>query len=382
MGPPVQLTPIGILGIEVVQCVQDLKNSVPLIAGKPTMVRVYFDPATVTQLTPIGAELAWSRGGAETFLPPTSGSLLLGPTSPVSLQQQRATLFRSIGFRLPPQAVAAGTLRLRISRLFRPFVGVGGDLPVDSTKVTTVTFIDAPPLRIRVIGLRYKDGTATVAPAAVHFAYLKSFLLRAYPIASIEWSQVVVDADFGPPFDDNTSSLANAQIAALRSREVSSGVDPRTHYYGLVDDNGGKNFMRGESFPVPDTPHPDVVASGPAGVPNGYKGDSDASYADWYGAHELGHTFGRSHPGFPPPPEQDRSDQLFPFADGCISSPANEFAGLDIGDPELGLRPSALSGLLHHDIMTYSDNQWISPYTYQGILAWLKQEDALGPPVT
>src|SRR5580704_7584462 len=36
-------------GIEVFQCVQELTHSVPLIAGKVTIVRVYLDPASVMQ---------------------------------------------------------------------------------------------------------------------------------------------------------------------------------------------------------------------------------------------------------------------------------------------------------------------------------------------
>jgi hypothetical protein len=32
--------------------------------------------------------------------------------------------------------------------------------------------------------------------------------------------------------------------------------------------------------------------------------------------------------------------------------------------------------------MTYADNQWLSAYTYQAILARLLEEDALGPLVT
>ena len=189
-----------------------------------------------------------------------------------------------------------------------------------------------------------------------------------------------VDADFVAPFNASTVDLANAQIAALRSREVSSGVDPRTHYYGLVDDDSGRNFMRGKAFAIPGAARPDTVASGPAGVPNGFAGDRDASYADWYGAHELGHTFGRFHPGFPPG-QQDASDPQFPYDDGCLSSPDNKYVGVDLGDHDLNLPAAALPGLKYHDVMTYADNQWLSAYTYQAILARLQEEDALGPPV-
>ncbi|WP_250532338.1 hypothetical protein [Caballeronia sp. ATUFL_F1_KS39] len=365
-------TAVEIRGIEVVQCVQDFANSVDLIAGKATIARLYVDPVSVDRAGEITGEIAWSRGGAETYLP-SMNTVRIDPGKPIEIGRQRTDVNASLNFRLPCQAVAAGPLRLRLSRLFQPG---GGNLPIGAPKPVDVSFRTGPPLRIRVIGLRYNNGEAAISPAAIHFAFLKSFLLRAYPIASIEWSQIVVDADFRAPLNESTADLANAQLAALRSREVSSGIDPRTHYFGLVDDDGSRNFMRGKAFTIPGTPQPDVVASGPAGVPKGLAGDRDASYADWYGAHELGHTFGRYHPGFPPG-QQDASDANFPYENGCISPPDGMFAGLDVGDSALNLAMVALGGTEHHDVMTYADDQWLSPYTYKAILDRLIAEDAL-----
>ena len=50
-------------------------------------------------------------------------------------------------------------------------------------------------------------------------------------------------------------------------------------------------------------------------------------------------------------------------------------------DHDLNLPPAALAGLKYYDVMTYTDNQWLSAYTYQAIFARLQEEDALGPPV-
>ena len=363
---------VGTRGIEVIQCVQDLANSVELVADKATVVRIYLDPATVGRSGKVGGEIAWSRAAADAYLPAIN-AVSIDPAKPLSIADQRSDLANSLNFRLPPEALGAGKLQLRLNRLFQPG---GPDLPIGNPAPLVVELKTAPPLRIRVIGLRYNNGQQDVSPAAIHFAYLKSFLLRAYPTASLEWSQIVVAGDFKAPISESTADLANAQVAALRSREVSSGVDPRTHYFGLVDDDGSRNFMRGKAFAIPGTAQPDVVASGPAGVPNGFAGDRDASYADWYGAHELGHTFGRYHPGFPPG-KQDASDPHFPYAEGCISPPDGQFAGLDLGDATLGLPMAALAGTDHHDVMTYAVNQWISPYTYKAILQRLIEEDAL-----
>src|SRR5262245_45540382 len=91
---------VQVRGVEVVQCVQDLTNSVPLLATKTTIVRVYLDPTSVSQTGQITGELAWSRsGGADTFLPGIN-SLRLNPWSPFNLQEQREDLDRSLNFRL------------------------------------------------------------------------------------------------------------------------------------------------------------------------------------------------------------------------------------------------------------------------------------------
>lgn len=370
-------TTVQVLGIEVVQCVQDLQNRVPLVANKTTVVRIYLDAASFSKAATVTGEIAWTKGGAETYLPALN-KVRVDPGSAETLDDQRSEIDRSLNFRLPAQAIGGGGLDLRLSRIIVPG---GADLPIGTPLPRQVNFTAVPPLRIRVIGLRYATTSGTVAPAAVHFAYLKSYLGRAYPVPAVEWSHIVVDSDFRAPINDGTVDLANAQIAALRSREVSGGVDPRTHYYGMVDDDSSRNFMRGKAFAIPASPQPDVVASGPAGVPRGFAGDEDASYADWYGAHELGHTFGRFHPGFPSG-QQDASDPTFPYSDGFISTPDQRFVGLDTGDPELGLPMQALPGRVYHDVMTYADNQWLSAHTYEAILARLIDEDSLGPQIS
>ena len=68
------------------------------------------------------------------------------------------------------------------------------------------------------------------------------------------------------------------------------------HHYGLISDGGGPYFVRGQSEDVPGN-----NASGPAGRPSGnFSWDTDASYADWYGGHEIGHMYGRQHPEIVP----------------------------------------------------------------------------------
>lgn len=328
------------LGIEVTQVVQDLQNSVRLVAGKTTVVRVYLDATALdpSTATVVRGVLAWRRPGtAEAYLVSLNGVVLTG-ASRMALGAQRLDVSASLNFQLPAEAVAPGQVAFRLADLHAS----GGDgVPVAGITEVAVDFLATPPLMARVVGLRYLvpespgSPARAVSPNAVHFDYLRSYLHRAYPVSTIEWSQIVVDADFAPPFDNTfpsptmTAALANAQLVAMRSREVEVmtfpdsplvevGVDPRTHYYGLVSDDAGRNFMVGMTMLRNGQAGPDLPGSGPVGVPlNGYMGDTDASFADWYGAHELGHSFGRMHPGFLP---ISRRPQIPPFRSLTVRS--------------------------------------------------------------
>lgn len=380
-GPAAAAT-IGVRGIEVVQVIQAIDNRVRLIAGKPTVVRIYLDPAAVAAPTLVTGELTWRRGNGGAFFLAAMNRVRLDPARTPDLRGQRFDLAESLNFRLPPEALVVGPLEFTLNRINVP----GGErLPLSPQPATTITFVAAPPFRVRAIGLRYKstlNRAATITPEAIHFDYLRSYLLRAYPVASLEWSQIVVDGDrLTPPFPPSQSILVNAQLSALRAREIAAGADPRTHYYGLVDDEAGNSFMRGSAVYDEATTIFGLAACGPCGVPNGWTGDSDASFADWYGAHELGHTFQRRHPGFPPTTQpRDPLETGFPYQQGFISSPAQEFVGFDIGDPVLGLPMTALPGNMHHDVMTYADSQWLSAYTYEAIHDRLLHEDTAFAP--
>jgi hypothetical protein len=126
---------------------------------------------------------------------------------------------------------------------------------------------------------------------------------------------------------------------------------------------------------VPSTPDPSAIGSGPTG-PATWGWDFDGTYGDWYTGHELGHTFGRKHPGFC---GETHDDPAYPFVAGQLSNADDAYVGFDVGDASFGLAMTALPGTDWHDVMTYCPTQWLSSYTYTGIRTRLVAEDALGP---
>ncbi|MBV8914635.1 MAG: hypothetical protein JOZ05_16540, partial [Acetobacteraceae bacterium] len=294
-----------------------------------------------------------------------------------SLQTRRTNWSKSLNFLLLSPVVASGSVSFNLVSLSSPG---GPSISCDSCANTTqVTFYNEPPLIVRAIGLSYTFGSppTSAAPSATDFALLRSWLGRAYPVSSVNFSQTTVASANPWPF---TCDKANAQLAAIRASDISTGTDARTHYYGLVSNSGG--YMRGCSSGAPATPDPSTTASGPAGPTSGtaiepinVAGDTDGSFADWYGGHELGHTFGRNHPGFCNGNSHD--DPNFPYPNGQIGQGNDTgYAGLDVGDSSNGISRTVLWPSSSFDIMTYCNQpQWLSAYTYEAVRQRLLAEN-------
>ena len=333
-GVDVRFADVRVDSIEVTQAIQDLNHSVPLIALKAAVARVYLSSRLPGNVTVSGAlQITRISGGASRTLL-SLNSVTLDPAQFGQVDHQRRDAALSLNFAMPTDMITAGQLVLTLTVL--------------TDTATNQPLLFAPP---GDLGLTL------------------SWLQRAYPVAQVLASQAIVPANAAAPFGCGD---INSQLAALRALDMSAGADGRTHYYGIVSDSGF--FMRGCSA-VPSSPDPSAVGSGPAG-PATWGWDFDGSYCDWYAGHEIGHTFGRLHPGFC---GETHDDPNYPFVAGQLANADDAFVGLDVGDAAFGLPMTALPGTDWHDVMTYCSTQWLSSYTYTGIRTRLLAEDALGP---
>jgi hypothetical protein len=355
-------------GVEVTQAIQDMAHSVPLVAQKRTVARVYLgiagpDPITVSGVIRVRRVGSSGLGTAIRAQAP----LTIDPALNGNLRAKRESEARSLNFILPRQVLTAGQWEVRLSSLNRVQPHRALVVPIGASR--TITFAASPPLRVRLVGIRYQSGAASVTPTALDFTLIQSWLGRAYPAPAVEWSQVTVDGPSAWPFQ---APAINAFLRGLRTTDVAGGLDARTHYYGLVADNNAANFMRGLASGIPTTADPSTVASGPCGGST-FGWDTDGSYGDWYTGHELGHTFGRFHAEFC----GAGGGAPYPFTDGQLSNADGAFVGFDVGDIANGLPLRALPGTAWHDVMSYCVNQWISSFTYTGIRTRLIAEDML-----
>ena len=300
------------------------------------------------------------------FLIPSENVVVLQPAEAGNLPVKREDVDRSLNFVLP--ATQEGPLSLEIASITDTVANA--DVTFSGDRRPGVWFHASAPLRLRVIGFRYAQGGVTHTPTPLDFALLQSWMARAYPAGTQFVTTTITDATAAVEF---SCGDINAQVAAMRTLDMDAGGDERTHYYGLVSDGGF--FMRGCAG-VPAQPSPDAVGSGPTG-PGTWGWDTDGSYGDWYGGHELGHTYGRRHPGFCGESQSDLDN--YPFENGQLANGNDSFIGFDVGDPANGIAMRALPGTQWHDVMTYCSRQWLSAYTYLGIRRRLADEDALGP---
>ena len=376
--PPVQpahagpIAPLKLTcdGVEVTQAIQDMPGHVPLVAEKRTVVRIYLSATAASPVMVLG--LLKVRRTA-----PTGAWTLVGATGPVTinpaengqLRVKRESESKSLNFVIPAPLIAAGSIEVRLAVAYQttPF----RLLAPPSSARRTATFVASPPLRVRILGIRYQGGNppGPIEPNPLDFALIRSWLERAYPVARVEWAQLIVNGPQPWPFD---AAAMNAFVRGIRTADVLGGVDARTHYYGLVSDGDGSFFMRGLASGIPGVPDPSAVASGPTGV-NTWGWDMDGSYGDWYTGHELGHTFGRFHAMFC----GATGGAPYPFVNGQLSNADGAFVGFDVGDPAHGQPVRALPGTIWHDVMTYCSFQWLSSFTYTGIRDRLVLEDTL-----
>ena len=374
--------------IEVNQAVQDPTNQTRLVAAdgtnfKRTFARVYLGLEGAAGIDDVSGTLtAFRPDGSRPDGPLLIESLNAADVRETNtLENVRANttattpsdLTRSLNFELPREWLAEGRLHLELTGL--KVEGVNRQIPCDGCLnpgpgggPDLVAFHRVPPVRIWLFRVPYQaTATAPVfTPTQNDIDMLASWLRRAYPTAEVRNTNMFfATQDDDPEVRDNNDNVIqegftcddiNAELSEVVSSQQAQHA--ATRYYGVVDDGGG--FMRGCAQIG------GRFGSGPAGA-TGFAWDTDGTYADWYGGHEIGHMYDRRHPG---QCTESDDDDNYPYPNGLIGDAASDYQGIDAGNTTLGL-PMRIYDWRDAwaDVMTYCDNQWISNYSYRGILS-------------
>jgi hypothetical protein len=329
--------------IEVTQAIQDLNNSVDLIANKRTYVRVHV--SSPTSIANVSANLSARRGSTTlypTLLPGNPGSDITVRATP-----NRGQINDSYWFELPTSWTTAGNLT--ITARLDPANAKNDPNRSNNFQSVTVNFQSTPAMRLRLFNVQYTIGSNTYLAATTHLDMLESWLRRAYPINSLIVNrQTFIYPNSGLP---NVDTLHGYLAIAKLLRILFSSEIPNTYYYAMVDDGGG--FMRGKAAGIPGK-----ISAGPTG-PGTFGWDFDGSFGDWYGGHEIAHSLNRYHAEYC----GAGGGEAYPYSTGRISPDLtgnSAIYGFDITSRTI-YPPS------WKDVMTYCANQWVSDFTYEGI---------------
>ncbi len=375
-----------IIASEITQGIQDDQQTVPLLAGKSAILRIYFSYAGTRVLTNWTGTIAISdpaTGETQDLNSIRPVPVSLDPAMNGDLPAQRTSLSAGLTFKIPGSWTARGAIEVGHLQTF----GGANSLPVGCDNCGAwsqkLTFAASPVLSVVLVGLRYTYNGTLYQPRDIDYKYAASYLRRAYPASAVDVQTRVIDWNPTPIFvgaaPTFTCSTANSLLSQLRTLDESAGGNPLAHYYGMVFDGGDTPdaallWMRGCAS-VPSSPDASAIGSGPTGInqPRGWS--RLPTYGDWYAAHELGHTFGRTHVGTSC--NDAPADAGYPYVSpnrGEIADSQHHFIGFDIGDDDLAISPTILAGGKTFDAMTYCNPEWLSDYTYLGILARIRAE--------
>jgi hypothetical protein len=319
-------------GMYLTQSVQTYAGAVPLVDGRDGYLRVFVtanqpnaaSPEVRVRFYQNGvpvSELAVASPGPSVPLSPNEGSLGASWNIPVpgSLIRPDLSILATVD---PANAVAEA------DETDNAFPVSGSPLAMD---VRT-----ALPFSVRFVPIiQSVNGRRGNVSNANKDGYLAA-AMKVHPLS-------VYDADLRAPYTTSQPAVQAgnensawgrilSELDALRLADHNS-----RYYFGVVNP---------------------TYNNGIAGI--GYIGGKtaigwDRPGGDWVAAHEWGHNWGRQHA---PCGGASNPDANYPYADGSIG-----IYGLDVAAQSL--KPPTST-----DLMGYCGNEWISEYTYTGVLDW------------
>lgn len=329
-------------------------NSIPLIAGKNALVRVYVrhhesDVPGVTGTLSVarpGPDGRWTMVGNPAALWPGSVTARADP----AYASERGRLGWSLNFRLPAWMVV-GRMRL-VAQVTAP------DGRSDTMTIEVAASL-RQTLRVRGIPIRYEGQDNAGNPISLPRATLADFVNTAsdavamFPVG--DQPDVTLTGDFnwfaplnGAPAADDPGGCApswNSLLYWLNLMKTADGNRSDRIYYGLLPSGTPTGFNSG--------------CGGNGGVGAGLAGDSPAF------AHECGHVLGFGHApcGLT---TGDPNDPAYPAYEP-YDTPAARMAS--IGEFGVDTRgPSVQDPNTIRDFMSYCGPGWIGPYHYRLLL--------------
>ncbi len=379
--PPPPAHPIALRGVEITQGIQVFNepednrcrpghpdeifcnNSMPLVAGRRTLVRVYLACRGSCPVTGTTVRLRLLKGGQEQFsqthLLPAEG---LQRLHPLPLSELRLSLDNSVNFELDSNpGLLDGLVTLEMA------AGPEAGGPAAASYVLTKEFVARKPLRVAYLPIQVNGLIPQEQPG------LDYWLLRMYPTAGVEYYRLPVpDMVWEGDLTKGEVLRRLLYVYWLYAQYHPAEMWPDQLFGWLPEQayNGGT----ADPFWCPNCngPHSSRVAFG------GLRPEQDIGGPRIL-VHEIAHNLGAQHAWSPTQAEDTQCfradgvdiqvDPAWPYT----RTPRIQEFGIDLySQPPLIYSPSA------YDMMAYCTYPWISPYTYRKIFeSPFLQPDAL-----
>jgi hypothetical protein len=319
-----------------VQVTQDFNGTVPMIAGKAALLRVFAIANQCNTAMP-QVRVTLSNGIVHTLTPTETA---------VRLTTDQAVLAASYNVLVPDTAVKAGlTLVAEIdpTNTVTEADETDNRFPATGTRSVGVRVMPATGLRFVPVTQSVNGATGSISAANMD-AFLE-ISRKLHPVSAY-------DVDIREPYTTSRAAFQNTDqngswsgvLSEVRALRAASADNSNRYYYGVVKV---------------------TYNSGVAGI--GFIGQPAAIGWDYPGsaggvmAHELGHNFGRFHTpcGNPAGIDQNYPNVGF-YSGGFIGTYGYDIAENTVKNPQF-----------FTDVMGYCNQQWISDYTYMGMMNWL-----------
>jgi hypothetical protein len=162
-----------------------------------------------------------------------------GGTVTVRANPDRGVLNHTLNFIIP--ASSAQGSNFMFVRILPPagvsFSGIG-----ELQETRLLNFGNVPPMRLRLVGMRYTSNNVTYEPRNLDYANIESWLRTAYPIGSLISSRTTTNYTQTQTLP--TCCAVDQQLATMKTLDVVNKVaSTDTRYYGLVFEGPPANYL-------------------------------------------------------------------------------------------------------------------------------------------
>jgi hypothetical protein len=329
--PPALPQPdLFINSLEVTQGVQNTAQSVPLVAGRKTVLRIYpvsgrSDPVDNVHFLVEGFRNNVALPGS----PYTAGPWAIFSST------SRKSYTKSDEISLPPEWTTAGTTKIRLT--IDPNDQFGESIESNNSRELQVTFTNIPSLGITLVPVNFHIPDGTIVPAdKLIVTDGISQMMPLYPLSGVS---VTIHAAVDWTGDLTKTSDWSRYLNFITGLKASERAPAKQVYYGLVP----------------------LSYKNPAYGGLGWMNQRSSVGFLYALAHEVGHNFNLPHA-----PCGVSGDSSYPYPNAIIGQDALDVYSFSIKEASS-----------YFDVMSYCGPTWFSDYNYTKLYNNQKQVGAV-----